>query len=428
MRDCFGRSGPFYRGHGGYVAAPVSTLSDLLPALRERNFRVYYVGNLLSTTGAWAENLAIVWLAYRITDYDEFWLGLVAAAPAIPALLLSIPAGALIDRVRVRSLLFASQGTMMLLSLGLATLVASGAVRPIHLIAYQLVYRAAFSLDAPARQAFVAQLVPPELFSNAIALNATAFNTARFLGAAAFGAVIAVEGVGEAGCILLNAGSFAFSLTSLLLIRSPREPQRHAARDNRLLDGLRYAWRTPHVRAVLGLMVVTALFGYQLTHLLPVYAEKVWNAGPQGLEWLSMAVGIGALVGGIALSLGSAGVHRGRLILRYVTLSPVLLAGFALAPTIGVGIALVLAIGFLSLQVHAATAALIQSSVPDALRGRVMALFTLCVLGAFPCGGLLGGAMAKAFGAPATTLIGAGVVLVAALAMSATHPELRDAP
>ncbi len=394
-------------------------------AFRERNFRLFYVGLVLSQTGSWAEVLAIQWLVYRLTGNDENWLGYVAAAPAIPALLLSIPAGSLIDRVRVRSILFFTQAAMMLASAGLALLVTFGEPSRFHLLGYAVISRSIFVIDAPARQTFVAQLVPKELFVNAIALNATAFNVARFTGAAAFGLV--VLDLGEAGCIALNSLSFACALVALLAMRDLRDTvvSRAPLSVNEVLGGLRYAVRTPAVRAAIAILVSTALLGYQLSHLLPVYAKKVWFAGAGGLTQLSASLGVGALVGGLVLSTAARHVHRGKLVTINTLLGPLLLTTFALSPTIEIATGVIIVIGFLSLQVHAALNSMLQSAVPDHLRGRVMALFTLSVLTAFPGGGLIAGTLSARVGAPTTTLVDAGVLFLALIAVLVTHPEFR---
>jgi predicted MFS family arabinose efflux permease len=396
-------------------------------ALRERNYRLFYAGLALSLIGTWMERAALSWLIYRITDNSEVWLGLAAGTPMIPALLLSIPAGALLDRVRVRTVLLYTQSLMCVGAAGIAALVLSGNVQPWHILIYIAYSSSVFAVDAPARHAFVVRLVGTDRITNAFALNAVAFQVAQVVGSAVFGVLMAYTELGEGGCLVINAGSFLCVLGSLTLIRET-VPATDAARERpHPLEGLRHALRSPVIRAALLTSVITAMFGFQIGQLLPVYAQKVWFEGADGFAWLRGAMGAGALIGGVTLATRSATIVRGRLIQRYGWFVPPLLVAFAHAPTFHVALAVICVLGFLMIQLHSSCSSLVQSAVPDALRGRVSSLFTLSVLASFPTGGFIAGQVAERVGAPWTTSMAAVVVGAAYATIHMTHRELRTA-
>lgn len=402
-------------------------LPPTFDALRERNYRLFYAGLALSLVGTWMERAALSWLVYRITGDSEMWLGLAAGVPMLPALLLSIPAGALVDRVRVRTVLLCTQSLMCVGAAGIAALVLSGEVRPWHILVYIAYAASVFAVDAPARHAFVVRLVGPGRITNAFALNAVAFQVAQVTGSALFGVLMAQTDLGEGGCLALNAASFLCVLASLLLIRET-VPASDAARERpHPLEGLRHALRTPVIRGALLVSVSTAMFGFQLGQLLPVYAKKVWFEGADGFAWLRGAMGVGAFLGGVTLATRSATILRGRLILRYGLFVPPLLLAFAHAPGFEVGLGIICLLGFIMIQLHSSCSSLIQTTVPDALRGRVSSLFTLSVLASFPTGGFLAGQVAEHIGAPWTTSLAALVIAAAYSAIHATHRDLRAA-
>jgi MFS family permease len=379
------------------------------------------------------ERLALGTLVYRISGYDEAWLALVAFAPALPVFAVSLPAGAAVDRLHLRRLVIGTQTAMAVAAVAMAAFVQWGSPEPWHIVAYSVVSATLFAADAPARQSFVPRIVPRSALTNALALNAVGFNTARLLGGIAFWAVVKHLGWGEAGCLAVNALTFLLPIVVLLRIRE--EPLAEAppagspaeSHGPTFTAGIRFALRQPVVRASLLFLAASGLFGFQISQLLPVYAEKVWFVGREVVGTLQAAMGIGALVGALLLAGRSHRTHRGRLVLRNSLAASAFLAAIAFVPDPDIALLLLAAAGFLLIQVHSACNALIQSHVPDALRGRVVALFTLTVLGCFPVGGLLCGLIAKSWGAPATTLLCAELLLAACLAIRATHRGLAHA-
>lgn len=381
------------------------------PALRNRRFAPFLASMLLSNTGSWTERLALATLVYRTTGFDEAWLALVSFAPALPVFLVSVPAGALTDRMPVRRLVLATQTAMMLASAVMTWAVAAGSVTPAGVVAYALIASALFSIDAPARQALVPRIVPKEHLTNALALNAVAFNSARLLGGIVFYLIVRFTPFGETGCLALNTITYLVPLWVVWRIRetpppAPADgdgvPPGHA-----LLAGLRFAWQDRTVRGALLVLGVAGIFGWHLSHLFPVYAEKVYGAGRESVGTMQTWFGVGALVGALTLAARAARADLRRTVYRCGFGAAALLWVFALAPSVTWAYPILAACGFLLIQAHAACNAIIQNAVPERLRGRVVALFTLTVLGCFPVGGLLAGFAAKLLGARETTVIAA---------------------
>ncbi|MCE9638504.1 MAG: MFS transporter [Planctomycetes bacterium] len=397
-------------------------------ALRDRRYAVFLLGMCVSNMGTWMERSALAALVYQLSGHDERWLAYVGFVPMIPVALLSIPAGAWVDRLDVRKLVLAMQFAMMFLSAVLAVGATFGALQPWHIIVYAVLASGCFAVDAPGRQALVPRIVDRAHLTNAIALNAVSFNSARLLGGVAFFAVMSFTGWGEAGCFWINTISFVVPIAGLLTIRERmRDPVLPHPHGDDFRSGLRFAWRTPAVRGALLILMSTGMLGFQVSHLIPVYAEKVWGIGKAGQGTLHAWFGVGALLGGLSLAMRHSNVHRGRLIARCSVISSVLLVVFALSPSAAIGRVVLAVAGFFLIQTHSASNALIQSRVPDALRGRVVALFTLAVLGSFPVGGLIGGFVARAIGAPATTLLDAQLLVAATVAIWWSHRDLREA-
>jgi predicted MFS family arabinose efflux permease len=253
------------------------------------------------------------------------------------------------------------------------------------------------------------------------------FSVARFIGGAVYAALIRYTSLGNGGCIAVNAVSYAFVLAGLFLMRLAPVPPSTTHSGTDVWEGVRYAWRTPVVRGALLLVCTLSMFGFQISHLLVVYATKVWDVGQVGFGDMHAAAGLGAFAGSLMLASRGTGVHRGRLMLAYCSAAAVLLAAFALGPPFWAALALLGLGGFVMTQAQSSANSLLQHTVPDGLRGRVLSLYTLAVLASFPIGGFLAGFAAKATSAPATTLADSVIILVAVAAIAATHPSLRRA-
>lgn len=388
------------------AAAPHGQVPAMLRALRHRNYRLFFIGQLISLTGTWMQNVAQGWLVLRLTDSPAM-LGLVAAASSLPILLFSLPAGTLADRVSKRNLLIATQVVAMLLALSLALLTISGLVQVWHVLVLATLLGTANAFDGPARQSFTVEMVGREDLLNAIALNSSIFNASRMVGPAVAGIVVAL--VGEGPAFALNAASFIFVIAGLLMMRLPPFTRpAGAARSGQLRAGLAYIADEPRVRALLLLAGSISLFCFVHIPLLPIFARDVLGQGAMGLGALSAASGIGALVAALILAQQGDKLPRGRLLSTAVLLYPPLMIAFTTARSLPVAMLLIAVAGWAGVTTMALTNTLIQSIVPDELRGRVMSVFTLLLMGLSPLGGMFAGLVAQ--------LVGSAPLVVAASA------------
>lgn len=383
-----------------------------LRSLRHRNFRIYYLGQLVSLSGTWMQSLAQAWLLYRLTD-SGFMLGLAGAVSLLPSLFLGVYGGWLADRFSRQRLLMLAQGLAMVQALTLAILTLSGAIAPWHILALALLLGIVQAFELPARHAFVAGLVPKTDLANAIALHASLFQASRLIGPAIAGVLIAV--IGEGWVFAVNAATFVAALATLRAIRLPPAPAVDAAEPKDLRAGLRFAWRHRPVRAALSVVAAMSILGTSASVLLPVFAVKVYAVGAGRLGLMMGAIGGGALVGAFALAgrRGLVGIER--LILGTGVAAGGALLLFALTPVFELALVFLAVTGFCITRVLASSNTFIQMTVPDRLRGRVMALFAVAMQGMMPLGNLAAGAGGDLLGAPLTVAI-SGVLLAAAVA------------
>jgi MFS family permease len=363
-------------------------------ALRHRDFRLFWLGQVVSNTGTWMQSIAQAWLILKLTD-SPLALGTLTMLQALPVLLLGLFGGVIADRFPKRKLLLFTQGVMFAqaLALGILTYTEQIQIWQLYLLALSL--GALNALDNPTRQTLVSELVPADDLPNAVALNSLSFNTSRLLGPAAGGVVIALIGV--AGCFFLNAASFVGVIGSLLLIRA--RPQAVAADRRRstmilqVREGLRYALTTPDVRFIVILMGAIGTFGYNFQTILPLIAEYVLNASPASFGLLTSAMALGSV--GSALFMASRGrVSRRRIFVGAAGFS-VLLFCVALASSWYVLIPLLVLLGAFSILFGSSANVHLQTVTPPELRGRVMSIYTLLFLGSTPIGSMVVGTLAE---------------------------------
>jgi MFS family permease len=378
---------------------------SIFAALRHRNFQLFYSGQTISLTGTWMQSIAFSWLVLVLTN-SAFYLGLVGALQTLPVLLFSLLGGVVADHTSKLRLLFITQAVLMLLALALGVLVETKVIQIWMLFVLVFLSGTAMAFDIPVRQAFIVDLVGKRDLPNAIALNSTLFNATRFLGPALGGVVIAW--VGMANCFFLNGASFLAVLLALVLIKLPRTPRMPWTPVLRawkeLLD---YLLERRELKLILLLMSTVAVFAMPYFVLLPILARDTLGVGPRGFGLLMAMSGLGAFVGGLTLA---------RRLQRRPPM-PSFLAGLGLFLLGLVGLGLCrnyyLALGFISvsgfgLVTQLSTGnSLLQLNVTDALRGRIMSLFGLIVMGFAPVGSLVYGGVAHFIGAGPTIAGGA---------------------
>jgi len=392
-------------------------------ALRHRNFAFFFAGQGLSLCGTWMQSLAQSWLVYRLTG-SPFLLGLVGFIGQAPVLAFGLAGGLAADRWPRRRLLMTTQVLSLIQAGALAGLTFSGRITVGWILVLAALLGIINALDMPVRQSFVADLVPRADLPSAIGLNSSAFNAARIVGPSLAGFLVAT--VGEGLCFLLNSLSFLAVLACLLAIRvTTKINTAQQSMTAFLTEGLRYARHTPHVRAVLALIAVLSLTAMPYTVLLPVYAGEILKTGPDGLGMLMAATGVGALAG--ALRIAQRGTVRGlgTVIAKAAALFGLSLLALAASTNLGVSMIVLMAVGFGMISSMAGANTLLQSLVPDNLRGRVMSLYTLVFLGVAPIGSLLAGALAARIGTPLTVAAGGIVAVASAAVFWRVLPEIR---
>ena len=406
---------------------PASRLPDGLRAFRHRNFRLYFTGQLVSLVGTWMQSVAQGWLMHRLTN-SAFMLGLVTFTQFAPTIPLALWAGVVVDRTDKRRLLLWTQSLLLAQAVALAWVVSAGVVRPWMVIALAAVYGVVSTFDLPARQTFVVDMTGKADLPNGIALNAAAFNTARILGPAVAGVLVAT--VGEAGCFWLNALSFLAVIVSLFMMRGPvgarapaegvpaAGPATEPSAATTMRDGIRYAWTNTSIRNLLVLLAICAGIGFQYNVLLPVYARDVLHSGAATYGWLFSAFGVGSLLAAVRMTVTRERWALRRHLLFGLTAGGVGLVAFAWSRWLPAMVVAAALAGFGLILYVSSTNTLIQLTVEDRYRGRVMSLYTLFFVGTSPFGALMAGAIAQRWGAPIATTACALILLGGALWVS----------
>ena len=396
-----------------------------LAALRHRNFRVFYAGQILSLCGTWMQSTAQGWLVLELTN-SALLLGVVTAAGSLPSLVLTLWAGVVADRGDKRRIILLADIVMGLQSLALAVLTHLGLITYPVLLLLVLVLGTANAFEVPTRQSFFVDLVGREDLPNAIALNSTAFNGTRIVGPALAGWLIAVAGT-TAACFYANAVSFLFVVMGLMMMRLPpfRPPERTTSTLEDLREGIDFIRGDRLARTLVGLIAAMSITAFPYTMLLPVFARDVLHVGATGLGWLLAATGMGALLGGVTLAAGGARVPRGPLMVWTTLAFCVSLIAFTFARSMVPALVLLGLAGFTMILNNATLNALLQSLVPNRLRGRVMSVYVFMFLGMTPIGALQAGALSRVVGAPYAVAIGAAVLFAIMVTVAVRVPELR---
>jgi MFS family permease len=386
---------------------------------------VFISGQAVSLIGTWMQSVAQSWLVYRLTG-SAVLLGVVGFASQIPVFVLAPAGGVVADRYDRRRVLMVTQACMMVLALALAALTLSGRITVWQIAGIAALLGVANGFDIPTRQALVAELVPRSDLVNAIALNSSMFNGARIVGPAIAGVLVAA--VGEGWCFLGNAVSYVAVLGGLASLRIARRapPARPATAFADVVEGFRFVAQTRPIRALLLLLGLVSLTGMPYAVLMPVVAEEVLGAGAGGLGVLMGASGAGALTGALVLARRRTLKGLGGWVARAATAFGAGLIVFSLSRQLWLSVLLLLPVGFAMMLQMSSSNTLIQSMVPDRLRGRVMSVYSMMFMGMAPMGALAAGTLAELIGAPATIASGGAVCIAGALVFWRRLPHFRD--
>jgi MFS family permease len=439
------------RGNNGVLVATNGRhLPSTFRALRHRNFRLFFFGQLISLVGTWMQTIAQQWLVYRLTG-SATMLGTISLVGALPLIPMSLWGGSLADRFPKRSIVIVTQTTMMLLAFILAALTWAGVVQVWHVMVLAVALGAANAVDIPARQAFVVEMVEGrEDLSNAIGLNSTIFNAARAIGPALAGVAVAVTG--EAGAFFINGVTFVAVIVSLLMMRLPAQAPvvRHTNLGAHLGEALQFIRGQQAVLVLMSLVAVSAFLSMPYSTLMPIFASDVLhqsalpvldavcgNAGgffgadcqsPDALTYglLMAATGVGAVIGALFVASLPEEARRGRWLTVGNLLFPAMVVLVALSRSFSLTMVLLVIIGVSYVAQNALANTLIQIISPDALRGRVMSFYSLTFQMMMRMGGMQAGVLGDSLGAPLTVGMGAVACLAYGAFVAFRFPRVRQ--
>lgn len=394
-------------------------------AFRSPNYRLWFLGQLVSLLGTWMQITAQSFLIFELT-HSAIVLGYVGFASGLPSWLLMLYGGVVADRLQRRTLLIITQSSMMVLAFVLAAITFTHLVQPWHILGLAFLLGVANAFDAPARLAFVPELVPREHLTNAIAMNATMFNLAAASGPACAGLTYALLGPGW--CFVINALSFIAVVVALSLMKLHPQPRRNTEGSTfqKLSEGLRYV---AHERVVLTLMLLvasTSLFAISFSTLVPAWTVNILHGDATVNGLLFSARGIGSVIGALYIASLGKSFSRGLTLCLAAFIFPILFIAFSFVRAIPLALLLLMGVGVSMILVLNLANALIQTITPDFLRGRVMGVYSLIFFGMMPVGSLWTGYLAHRIGEPSAVVFNALAMLLCAFLVWTTAPQVRS--
>ncbi|RPD47352.1 MFS transporter [Paracnuella aquatica] len=405
--------------------APPPKRTSVFPALQNSNYRIYFSGQLVSVIGTWLQIVAQGWLVLQLTQ-SAFLIGLVAALATTPSLLFSLFGGVIVDRFPKKRILFFTQltNTALALTLGILTILGLASIPIICVLAFCM--GTVNALDAPARQAFIPEVVTKDELASAVALNSAVFNAGRVIGPVIAGILIAVVGTGWA--FIANAVSYAAVLIALRFMHikpSPPSPPQHPF--TAIRQGVQYAFAHPIIRVLLVYVAILSIFGWSYSTLMPIIAQTGFGLGATGLGWLYTATGLGSLLATLVVSAGAKRIRPTYFVVGGAVIFSISLMFFAQTNSLKAALPLLFLVGMGLISQSAMTTTMIQSMVESQFRGRVMSIYVLMFLGMSPVGNFLVGFLSDRLGYATAITINAGVVLVAGLSLLLLRNKIRAA-
>ena len=393
-------------------------------ALRHRNFRLFFTGQLISLIGTWMQTVAQAWLVYRLTG-SPVLLGTVAFVTQLPVFFLATVGGIVADHHPKRRIVVGCQVASMILAFLLAGLTLTGIVRVWEIIMLAGVLGVVNAFDIPARQAFFVEIVGKEDLQSAIGLNSSIFNGARIIGPTIAGILVAT--IHEGWCFFINGLSFIAVIVALEMMRVEERRLEASGRKamQEALEGFRYALGSPTISSLLLLVGLVSVVGIPYTVLMPIFADRILHGGAQALGLLMGSTGVGAVMGALTLAMRRGTRGLGRVAAMSAGGFGVSLALFSQSRWLVVSMVLLVPVGFFVMLQMAATNTLLQTMSPDHLRGRIVALYSMMFMGMSPVGSLGAGFAADHMGAPLTLTVGGAACLVGAAIFARRLPSFR---
>ncbi len=401
-------------------------LRTAFTSLKHRNYRLWFWGQMVSLFGTWMQMTAQGFLIYELTGSSAY-LGLASFMFGMPVWLFTLYSGVILDRVSRKRILLITQISMMILAFALAALTFTGTVRPWHILVLSFLLGAANAFDAPARHAFVPDIVPREDLQNAVSLNGIMFNTSTIVGPALGGLIYAMVGAGW--CFVLNGLSFLAIIIGLMMMRlSPFVKREHSGSVmSEMRAGVKYVRNSPVLLGVICIMATAGLFGLSFMTLIPAWSVAVLGGDSKTNGMLQAARGLGALL--VVMWLASLGniKTKGRLITLGSFAVPLLTFVFALARTFPASFTILLLVGMANVLITNLSAVLVQLNSEESYRGRVMGIYSFVFMGTMPLGSLWIGSAAGMIGEPSAIIICGAATLVCAALIWRLIPSLRMA-
>ncbi|XWK86252.1 MAG: MFS transporter [Phormidium sp.] len=408
------------------MAISAKNLIPNIPAFKSKNYRLFFAGQGLSLIGSWMTQVATIWLVYKLST-SPWLLGIVGFASQIPSVVFLPIAGVFVERWNRHRVIIATQVLSMIQSLALAVLTLTGIINIWQLILLSLFQGTVNAFDAPARQAFVPEIVEKrEDLANAIALNSAMFNGARLIGPAIAGIVLATVGAGY--CFLIDGLSYIAVICALLAMKLKPHVVALNIKGNslqRLKEGFVYAFSFPPIRAIILLLALVSFMGMQYTVLVPIFATKVLNGGADALGFLMAGSGVGALVGAVYLSMRKSVVGLGKIIAYSPAIMGIGLVAFGLSRVLWFSLIMMFVTGLGFILQFASSNTLLQTIVEDDKRARVLSIYTLAFFGVIPFGNLFAGGLANYIGAPNTVIISGIFCILGSLYFARQLPSLK---
>lgn len=402
-------------------------LRQTFTALRHRNYRLWFIGQVISLFGTWMQMTAQGFFIYELTK-SPVYLGYVGFAAGIPTWIFMLWGGVIADRISRRTLLIITQTAMMILAFVLAALVFTNVVEPWHIVALAFLGGIANAFDAPARMAFVSEMVPREDMTNAIALNGAMFNTATAIGPAISGLTYAA--FGPAWCFTINGFSFIAVIIALWMMRIAPMLRQAVTRSvlSELAEGFRYLAKQPMIRSIIYLIAITTVFGISFNTLLPEWAVQILGGDATTNGLLQSARGAGALVSALLIASLGRFQFKGKLLTIGSLVFPIMIVAFSAMQWLSLSLIMLFCAGLAQIMLFNMANSLVQDLVDDKLRGRVMGIYSLTFFGFLPLGALWMGFWAEGLGSPITIAMSASVMLVFAITFVILAPKLRRLP
>ena len=388
-------------------------------ALYSRDFRLFFIGQVISFSGTWMHSTAQGWLVYSLTK-SPLYLGLISAVGSLPVLLFALVGGVFADRFEKRGLLIFTQALLIIPALMIGILSSAGVIKVWHVMALVGMMGVVNAFDLPARQSFLIEMVERGNLLNAVALNSAAFNAGRIIGP--FLAGMAIAYIGLSACFYLNALSFVPVIAALYVMRA-----RSTVRTGGLsissdfLSGLRFVKAEPEILRPMLVVAIFSLFGIPFITLLPVYAGDILNVGAKGLGFLASAAGAGAFISAALIAFKGDVAGKERIMRVSAIVFPAALIVFSRSESFGLSLAMLFICGLSLVGFLAVANSAIQLKTPDELRGRVMSVYTLVFLGFAPVGNSIMGLTAHAIGTANAVTAFSALCLAASLAVSANY-------